>query len=90
MQNINPKAWVMVANAAVLFMPRAGGVRAALGLTLASGLVGLPCCALWAFGGDRLRRWLHRPALRRGFNLTMAAALAGTAIWLSANEWPGS
>jgi len=30
-QNVNPKAWVMVANAAVLFMPREGGVRAALG-----------------------------------------------------------
>lgn len=85
-QNVNPKAWVMVANASLLFMPPSGGLRAALALMLSSVVVGLPSCAAWAWGGDRLRRRMRRPAMLRAFNLAMAGMLAATALWLLGDE----
>ena len=54
-QWVNPKAWMMVLNAAILFLPRGGGWGAALSLALICALVNFPCIALWAVVGDRLR-----------------------------------
>lgn len=86
-QWINPKAWVMVINSAVLFMPASGhGVAAAGGLAAASLVVNLPCIAVWAFGGDRLRHWLQDARTLRAFNLTMALLLGATALWMLSGE----
>lgn len=85
-QWVNPKAWVMVLNAAILFMPRGGGWDAALSLALLSIAVNLPCIALWAAAGDRLRHWMRDARAVLLFNLTMALLLAGTALWMLAEE----
>lgn len=85
-QWVNPKAWMMVLNVAILFLPREAGWQAAARLALLCAAVNLPCIALWALAGDRLRHWLHRPAVLAAFNYTMAALLAATALWIAADE----
>ncbi|MXR35936.1 LysE family translocator [Craterilacuibacter sinensis] len=86
-QWINPKAWVMVINAAILFMPQQGGaIYAALTLSLLTALVNLPCIAVWALGGDRLRHHLQQPQRLRLFNLCMAMLMATTAVWMLWDE----
>ena len=79
-QWVNPKAWVFAVTAASLFVPATGLQVPALALiVVVIGAVCLPCVAVWALFGSGLRRFLGSPARRRGFNLVMALALAGTA-----------
>ncbi|VEB42238.1 Uncharacterised protein [Chromobacterium violaceum] len=54
----------MVLNASILFMPAGEGGRwlAALLLALVFAVVNLPCISVWAWGGEKLRRWLSAPA----------------------------
>ncbi len=85
-QWINPKGWVMVVNVAILFLPRGGGWHAAATLALWCALVNLPCIALWAIAGDRLRTWMTDARALAVFNWSMAALLAGTAGWLLLDE----
>ena len=85
-QWVNPKAWMMVLNAAILFLPRGGGWGAALSLALVCTLVNFPCIALWAVVGDRLRFRLRDPRALRVFNTAMALLLAATAVWILADE----
>ena len=85
-QWVNPKAWMMVLNAAILFLPRGGGWGAALSLALVCTLVNFPCIALWAVVGDRLRFRLRDPRALRVFNYAMALLLAATAGWILADE----
>ncbi|EEG07439.1 LysE family translocator [Pseudogulbenkiania ferrooxidans] len=86
-QWLNPKAWVMVINTSILFAPQAGQVLwAAALLSLACALVNLPCIGVWAWTGDRLRRWLDGERARRLFNTVMAVLMAGTALWLLGDE----
>ena len=85
-QWVNPKAWMMVLNAAILFLPRGGGWSAALSLALMCALINLPCIALWAMAGDRLRARLSEPRALRMFNYTMALLLAFTALWILIDE----
>ena len=85
-QWVNPKAWVMAVNTAILFLPRDGGWHATLSLALICALVTLPCVALWAAAGDRLRHRLSEPRALRWFNGTMALLLAATAIWIGTDE----
>jgi threonine/homoserine/homoserine lactone efflux protein len=87
-QWLNPKVWVMVINVSVLFLPAAAGRGAGSALWLAaiSALINLPCIAVWALAGDRLRLWLSS---RRGlliFNSSMGALMAATALWLLVGE----
>lgn len=85
-QWVNPKAWMMVLNVAILFLaPSAGWVDTLL-LAVLCALVNLPCIALWAVVGDRLRNRLSEPALLARFNYTMAALLAATATWILVDE----
>ncbi|WP_047243600.1 LysE family translocator [Chromobacterium subtsugae] len=86
-QWLNPKAWVMVLNASILFMP-AGGAKLAAALLLAVvfAAVNLPCISVWAWGGERLRRWLAAPRALLMYNLTMGALMAVTALWLLYDE----
>ncbi|MFT3760847.1 LysE family translocator [Thauera sp.] len=85
-QWVNPKAWMMGLNAAILFLPPNAGWQAAAGLALVCLVVNLPCIALWAGAGARLREWLQQPAALRIFNYTMAVLLAATAAWIAADE----
>ena len=92
-QWLNPKAWVMVINVALLFMPKAGaghpGLAVALGISCA--LINLPCIAVWALAGDRLRRRLATPQALWVFNGLMGGLMAATALWLLFEEtglWP--
>ena len=85
-QWVNPKAWMMVLNIAILFLPRDAAWQTAAGLALVCMSVNLPCVALWAVAGARLRAWLQQPAALMAFNYTMAALLAATALWIGADE----
>ena len=86
-QWVNPKAWMMVLNAAILFLPH-GNWTAVLWMAAMSVFVNLPCIAVWAFAGDKLRLTLRDPLALRVFNYTMAAALAATALWTVTGEFP--
>ncbi len=85
-QWVNPKAWMMVLNVAILFLPHGSGLAGAAGLALLCTLVNLPCIALWAIAGARLREWLQGPRALMTFNYTMAALLAATALWIAVEE----
>lgn len=87
-QWLNPKAWVMVINIALLFMPATSGLATADALLLATVCmaINLPCIGVWAWAGDRLRRVLSGQRGRMWFNLTMALLMAVTALWLMAEE----
>ena len=85
-QWVNPKAWMMVLNAAILFLPH-GNWTAVLWMAVMSIFVNLPCIAVWAFAGDKLRLTLRDPLALRVFNYTMAALLAATALWIVADEF---
>jgi len=85
-QWVNPKAWMMVLNTAILFLPRGGGWSAALSLGLLSMSINLPCISVWAIVGDRLRNRLREPRTLFLFNGAMALLLAGTALWILFDE----
>ena len=85
-QWVNPKAWMMGVNTAILFLPRGSGWSTALALAAVCIVVNLPCVAVWAVAGDRLRHRLSDPFALRVFNLAMAALLAGTALWIAFDE----
>ncbi|HRP22564.1 MAG TPA: LysE family translocator [Thauera sp.] len=85
-QWVNPKAWMMVLNIAILFLPRDADWMTAAGLALLCMSVNLPCITVWAVAGARLRTWLQQPAALMVFNYTMAALLAATALWIGADE----
>ena len=84
-QWVNPKAWMMVLNAAILFLPH-GNWTAVLWMAVMSVFVNLPCIAVWAFAGDKLRFKLRDPLALRVFNYTMATLLAATALWIMVDE----
>ncbi len=85
-QWVNPKAWMMAINAALIFLPRDAGWGATLTLSTLFIVVNLPCIALWAVLGDRLRSRLHETRTLRIFNGVMALLLAATALWIVADE----
>jgi len=86
-QAVNPKAWVMVTNTALIFTPHGLPVaEGAAWLALVCAAVNLPCVGLWAVTGDRLRRHLSRGKAAQVFNAGMATLMAITAVWLLAGE----
>lgn len=85
-QWVNPKAWMMVLNVALLFLPVHATWQDALQLGVLCGLVNLPCICVWALAGDQLRHWMHHAWVLRTFNYTMAALLAATAVWIMWEE----
>jgi threonine/homoserine/homoserine lactone efflux protein len=86
-QAVNPKAWIMVVNTALLFTPRnLDPWTGALVLAAVSATVNLPCVTLWAMTGDRLRRFLASGRAALVFNAAMGALMAGTAVWLLIEE----
>ena len=85
-QWVNPKAWMMAVNAALVFLPRDAGWGETVTLSTLFIVVNLPCIALWAVLGDRLRSRLHETRTLRMFNGVMALLLAATALWIVADE----
>ncbi|MFF7708898.1 LysE family transporter [Pseudomonas sp. NPDC007930] len=85
-QCVNPKAWIIVINATVLFTPAGSQWLAALTLTATAFCIGVPSLLCWVWGGEGLRRWLGNPRALAVFNLSMAGLLAGTALWLLYDE----
>jgi threonine/homoserine/homoserine lactone efflux protein len=87
-QWLNPKAWVMVINIAILFTPANKELHMGSAVALASlcAVVNLPCIGIWALAGDRLRLVLSTRHGLMLFNLTMALLMAATALWLMADE----
>jgi threonine/homoserine/homoserine lactone efflux protein len=82
-QFLNPKAWVMTVTAATLFLPRDLGLLWS-GVYMAAVMegIGLPCMAVWALFGSSLKSFITGPRGRRAFNVTMALALAVTAVMM--------
>jgi threonine/homoserine/homoserine lactone efflux protein len=85
-QWVNPKAWVMVVNTSLLFLPAAAGWQQALALAGLCALINFPCICLWAALGEGLRRYLSQPGARRLFNGVMAVLMAATAAYLLWDE----
>lgn len=86
-QWVNPKAWLMAINIAVLFGATEGNILLQnILLAAVSSLVNYPCIALWAGLGDRLRQVLQEPRSLYIFNTIMALMMAATALWLLIDE----
>jgi threonine/homoserine/homoserine lactone efflux protein len=81
-QWINPKAWLVSASAAAIFLDQdAGGAlgqSAALGITFV--LAALPSCFPWLAFGAALQRVLRSERALRAFNVAMGALLAASVI----------
>ena len=77
-QAVNPKAWLMVTNVALLYAS-----SSSIWLVLAAfAALNLPCILLWAALGDRLRTHLQTHWKRRLFNAVMALSLVATTVWM--------
>lgn len=85
-QWVNPKAWLMALNIAVLF----GSVESAwhhyIGLSALVAMVNYPCIFIWLALGDRLKNVLCQPRQLKLFNLGMALLMGFTALWLLFDE----
>lgn len=82
-QAVNPKAWLMVSNVALLYIADNGLITVLTGYAL----LNLPCILLWAMLGERLRVLLTVDWKRRLFNMLMACSLALTALWMLFDVW---
>lgn len=88
---LNPKVWLMTFNMAIMFLPEHMPLWQATTLfALVTFIVTLPSIAVWAWGGEQMRRLLSSPRRLTAFNCTMAAALAGTACWLLVEMLPSA
>lgn len=77
-QAINPKAWLMATNVALLYSGSSGVLTVMIGFML----LNLPCILIWAALGDRLRSHLQIAWKRQLFNSLMALLLVATTIWM--------
>jgi threonine/homoserine/homoserine lactone efflux protein len=82
-QYINPKAWMFAlalttatAGASVSWLEKFGWTAGIVALHTVVAL------ALWAWAGDALSQWLRISRRLMWFNRSMAALLAGTALWM--------
>jgi threonine/homoserine/homoserine lactone efflux protein len=87
-QTVNPKAWLMVINVAILFSAKqGGGIGHMLFVSVMFFALNLPCIIIWALMGDRLRFALQQAWKLRLFNGVMGGLMAATALWLLVEEW---
>ena len=77
-QAINPKAWLMATNVALLYTGSSGVLTVMIGFML----LNLPCILIWAALGDRLRSHLQIVWKRQLFNSLMALSLVATTVWM--------
>ncbi|WP_226952615.1 LysE family translocator [Mesopusillimonas faecipullorum] len=79
-QWVNPKAWIMIAGAVVVYTNPQSGVMTYLMIAALYALIGIPCVAAWAVMGDALRHVLSDSRKMRWFNLAMAALLVWSVL----------
>lgn len=77
-QAVNPKAWLMVTNVALMYANSNGVLTVLLGFAA----LNLPCILIWAALGDRLRNHLQVTWKRQAFNSLMALSLVATTGWM--------
>lgn len=77
-QAVNPKAWLMAINVALMYAMNTH----ILTVMLSFMLLNLPCILLWALMGDRLGRHLQVAWKLRLFNSLMALSLLITTLWM--------
>ncbi|MBY4840697.1 LysE family translocator [Pantoea sp. DY-5] len=77
-QAVNPKAWLMVTNVALMYANSSGVLTLLLGFAA----LNLPCILIWAALGDRLRSHLQVAWKRQAFNSLMALSLVATTVWM--------
>ena len=77
-QAVNPKAWLMVTNVALMYANSNGVLTVLLGFAA----LNLPCILIWAALGDRLRSHLQVAWKRQAFNSLMALSLVATTVWM--------
>lgn len=86
-QVVNPKAWLMATNVAILFTPPEGNMlHHTLTNCLGFAVFNFPCVFIWALMGDRLRQALQVEWKLKIFNTVMAGLMALTALWLIVDE----
>jgi len=86
-QAINPKAWLMATNVAILFTPPDGNMlHHTLLICIGFALINLPCILVWVVMGDRLRQALRVEWKLKLFNTIMGGMMALTALWLLVGE----
>jgi threonine/homoserine/homoserine lactone efflux protein len=79
-QWVNPKAWVMAVSAMAIYTSATAPFYSVVLISLAFGLVNLPCVSSWAGFGVALRGFLADPVRLKWFNITMGLLLAAT-LW---------
>ncbi|MDE1185751.1 MAG: LysE family translocator [Pantoea sp.] len=77
-QAVNPKAWLMATNVALMYANSNGVMAVVLGFAL----LNLPCILIWAALGDQLRSHLQVAWKRQAFNSLMALSLVATTGWM--------
>lgn len=77
-QWVNPKAWVMAVGVIATYTPQTGFFGNLMIAAAVCWAVNLPSIGVWVLCGSALRRWLHRPAAIRAFNVTMAVLLVAS------------
>lgn len=77
-QAVNPKAWIMSSNVALLYTASSGIFT----IMFAFMALNLPCILVWAALGDRIGRHLQQPWKLRWFNGVMALSLVITTLWM--------
>nr|WP_024966172.1 LysE family translocator [Pantoea sp. IMH] len=77
-QAVNPKAWLMATNVALMYTADSGILVVMVGFMV----LNLPCILIWAALGDRLGRHLQEAWKLRLFNTVMALSLVVTTLWM--------
>lgn len=83
-QWVNPKAWAFAILVTATYATGPGALEATLAAALVFLLSGLGSSQAWTVFGTGVGRLLGTGARLRVFNITMAALLAASAIWLVA------
>ena len=78
-QWVNPKAWAMALGATSAYAAD-GSVQSYLIVAAVFASVNLPSVSLWAYAGQKMRRFLSSPSRLRGFNWTMAILLIASLV----------
>ncbi|MFJ5433519.1 LysE family translocator [Pectobacterium sp. CHL-2024] len=77
-QAVNPKAWLMSSNIALLYAA-SGGLFTTVVAFMA---LNLPCILVWVLLGDRIGKHLQEPWKLKAFNGIMALSLVLTTFWM--------
>nr|WP_314425690.1 LysE family translocator [uncultured Erwinia sp.] len=77
-QAVNPKAWLMAINVALMYTVNSSILAVMIGFMV----LNLPCILVWAMMGDRLGKHLQVQWKLQLFNTVMALSLLATTLWM--------